>query len=170
MRRVGRLTVALVGVCLGAAACGGAGSSTPDKGPVGAALTLGGGGEQVAVTAVRVVDPARPADRSDLPHAGNRLVGVELRVTDTGTTPVDQNLDSQTHLQDASGETFHTAGFHISAGPEFPGGHARLAPGQTQVGYATFVVPRSARLTAARVTLAAGFDSSTGTWDVGTHP
>lgn len=77
-------------------------------------------GERVAATVVRVVDPAQPASEFDEPDAGQRLVGVQLKLDNTGTTTYSDAPDNGAILVDKSGESFNSTLSSTSAGASFP--------------------------------------------------
>ena len=78
-------------------------SSPPSKPHVGTALTVPYPDGTASVTLVQVINPAQAADGLT-PTAGNQYSGIELKVTNTGSTTFEPNpvnaataIDSQSH-------------------------------------------------------------------------
>jgi hypothetical protein len=122
-------------------------------------------GEKVAATVVRVVDPARPASDFDQPESGMRLVGVRLKLVNTGSTVYSDSPDNGSVLVDKAGQSFNADLASISAGASFPGS-VKMSPGSTRLGYVVFAVPNSSRISSFQFTLDSGFADQTGEWSL----
>jgi hypothetical protein len=135
---------------------------------VGSTITLkgSGDGEQVATTLVTVVDPAPPADEYSTPGAGNRLVAVQFRLRNTGTAPYDDSPANGAKVLDAQGHQFESSFLDTKAGPSLPS-QTRVAPGGTALGYITFEVPKTAKITGVQFGLNSGLADQTGEWTLG---
>ena len=122
-------------------------------------------GERIAATVVRVVDPARPASDFDEPEAGTRVVGVRLKLVNTGSTVYSDSPVDGSVLVDKAGQSFTAELASISAGASFPGS-VKISPGSTRLGYVVFAVPNSSTVDSFQFTLDSGFADQTAEWSV----
>jgi hypothetical protein len=113
-----------------------------------------------------VADPAKPASPFWTPAQTHRIVAIRLRLTNTGTRELSNDIAAEALLSDAAGQSFHTTGFPTATGARFPHGEVDLGPGETETGVISFVVPRDATGLRLRLTLASGFSSASGEWQV----
>jgi hypothetical protein len=143
-----------------------AAASSPAAG-IGDTIVLNGmdQGEQIAATVVRVRDPGQPASDVDQPQSGQRLVGVQVRLVNTGTTTYSDSPDNGAILVDKSGQSFPADVSSITAGASFPG-TVNISPGGTRLGYIVFTVPQSSAIDTFQFTLDSGFAGQTGEWSV----
>ncbi|MFF3017733.1 DUF4352 domain-containing protein [Streptomyces sp. NPDC057939] len=134
---------------------------------VGATLDLTGltDGEGLAVTLVKVVDPARTGNPYSTPEAGSRLVAVQFRLKNTGTAVYQDSPSNGAKVVDEQGQQFGSAYQDTTAGPGFPGS-ITVAPGDTGLGFITFEVPRASRVTKVQFAMDSGFSPNTGQWSV----
>ncbi len=140
---------------------------------VGDTLDLTGNqpGEEVAVTLVRVADPTQPTTDVEQPVAGNRLVGVQLRLANLGTAVYRDSPSNSAVLVDSDGQSFPTTLVTgITAGPEFPAGET-IASGDSGLGYVVFTIPIASTVAKVQFRLDSGFANQTGQWTVpASHP
>ena len=122
-------------------------------------------GEKIAATVVRVVDPARPKSDIDQPESGQRLVGVQLKLVNVGSTVYSDSPDNGAVLVDRSGQSFNSDLASTSAGASFPGS-VDISPGSTRLGYVVFAVAKSSAIDTFQFTLDSGFAEQTGEWSV----
>ncbi len=142
--------------------------SVPAVASVGDTLALSGlkPEERVDVTVVKVVDPATAKESFSSPKAGSRLVAVQFRLRNTGTAVYEDSPSNGARLIDSEGQQFTaSAATDTTAGPGFPGS-VTVTPGDTALGYLTFVIPTASRVAKIQFTLDSGFASSTGQWTV----
>ncbi|MFF7487640.1 DUF4352 domain-containing protein [Streptomyces luteogriseus] len=141
--------------------------SRPASAAVGDALDLKGleDGEALAVTVVKVVDPARAENEYSTPDVGLRFVAVQFRLKNTGTAVYSDSPSNGARLVDAQGQQFDPTYEDTSAGPGFPG-DVTAAPGDTVLGFITFEVPTDSRVVKIQFTMSSGFAGQTGQWDV----
>jgi len=136
-------------------------TSEPTAGP-GDTITLNGydQGETMAVTVVKVVDPAKSSDPYDRPSRGHRYVAVELRLSNAGTTTYNDSPSNGAALVDTQSHSYQSN--FGSVEPDL--GSPRIAPGDSRVGYITFEVPKQAKLRLFQFALDSGFAEQTGEW------
>ncbi|MFJ6754718.1 DUF4352 domain-containing protein [Streptomyces sp. NPDC091273] len=141
--------------------------SRPASAAVGAAIDLSGleDGEKLAVTLVKVVDPARAKNPYSTPEAGARYVAVQFRLKNTGTAVYQDSPSNGAKVVDAQGQQFSPAYTETSAGPEFPGS-ITIAPGDTALGFITFEVPGTSEIAKVHFSMNSGFSPHTGQWNV----
>jgi hypothetical protein len=170
---VGLLALSLCGI--GVPSVRASGASQADAPPASAMAGAGVGdtielagmdqGEQIAATVERVVDPARPATEFDHPDSGQRLVAVQLKLVNTGSTVYSDSPDNGAILVDRSGESFNSDLSSTSAGASFPGS-VNISPGSKRLGFVVFEVPKSSAIDTFQFTLDSGFADQTGEWSV----
>ncbi len=120
----------------------------------------------MAVTLVNVADPTQPVDDLETPQAGSRLVGVQLRLTNTGSAIYQDAPDNSATLVDQFGQSFPTTFVsQITAGPVFPAG-VTVAAGDSGLGYVVFAVPAGSTPARLQFTLDSGFAGQTGQWQL----
>lgn len=188
MRRV--LALVSAGLIAGAAACAGEATvtTTPGSGapfqeaapaarqpspPPSPPATVGttidltgtGDGEKLAVTLVKVVDPAGAQNEFATPAAGTRFVAVQFRLKNTGTAVYKDSPGNGAKVVDAQGQQFDTAFYPSNAGASFPGS-ITVAPGDTGLGFLTFEVPKASKITKVQFSMNSGFSPNTGQWNV----
>lgn len=117
-------------------------------------------GERLDVTLVQVVDPASPA-----PDAFDRLVGVQLRLENTGTAVYKDSPAPAAHLLDSEGQRFTGLNAAIPPGAAFPD-TVILYPGGTALGFVTFRIPKDAGLAAVQFALNGGLADDVGQWSL----
>ena len=85
---------------------------------VGDTLELSGmdEGERMAVTVIKVVNPAKGKDEFTAPEPGMRFVGVQFRLRNTGTAVYDDSPDNGATVVDTEGQNFGPTYSELSAG------------------------------------------------------
>ncbi|WP_330452544.1 MULTISPECIES: DUF4352 domain-containing protein [unclassified Streptomyces] len=143
-------------------------TSPKPQASVGDTLDLTGDGEegeQLAVTVVKVVDPAGAADEFSTPAADKRYVAVQFRLKNTGSAVYDDSPGNGTTVVDTRGQQFEATVEDTSAGPGFPGS-VTIAPGDTGLGFITFEVPKKSTVAKIQFAMNSGFSGNTGQWTV----
>ncbi|WP_128984059.1 DUF4352 domain-containing protein [Streptomyces roseicoloratus] len=140
-------------------------SPTPAVAVVGDTLDLTGSTNdaKLAVTVVKVVDPAAGKDTS--PGAGERYVAVQFRLHNTGSKTYSDAPDNSAKLIDDQGQRFNSWITDTTAGPGF-GGTVVVPVDDTALGYITFKVPTDSKITKIQFTMESGFAENTGQWRV----
>jgi hypothetical protein len=140
-----------------------ANSSENSRAAVGQPLTLNGSeGVKVAVTVVRVVDPAPPTEFSQ-PQSGSRFVAVQLQLANVGTVNYDDSPGNGAKIVDTTNQQYEEGSGETTAGPGF-GGSVRLSPEDVRVGFVVFELPSNARPRLFQFVLDSGFAAQTGEW------
>ncbi|MGW4759699.1 DUF4352 domain-containing protein [Streptomyces chartreusis] len=119
--------------------------------------------EKVAVTLVKVVDPARPEDEFSSPDTGKRFVAVQFRLKNNGPEVFDDAPDNDAKIRDTQGQQFTPSVQDTAAGPGF-GGSVTLTPGDTALGFVAFEVPTNSRIAKVQFALSSGFARNVGEW------
>ncbi|MDX2294365.1 MULTISPECIES: DUF4352 domain-containing protein [Streptomyces] len=144
-------------------------SPTPSRtsAAVGDTLDLTGIGddEKLAVTVVRVVDPADAKNQYASPDAGMRFVAVQFRLKNTGTAVYKDSPSNGAKVVDTQGQQFDATYEDTNAGPGFPGS-ITIAPGDTGLGFITFEVPTSSKIAKVQFAMNSGFSGNAGQWNV----
>lgn len=134
---------------------------------VGDTLDLTGtqAGEALAVTLVRVVDPAGAKNEFSGPEAGTRFVAVQFRLKNTGSAVYKDSPSNGAKVVDSQGQQFDATFGDTTAGPNFPGS-VTLPPGDTGLGFIIFEVPTASKITKVQFAMNSGFSPHTGQWNV----
>ncbi len=134
---------------------------------VGSTITLSGfnGGEQMAVTVVKVYSHAQPASEFDGPDPGDRLYAVQFRLRDTGGAAYSDAPSNGAGVTDAKGQSYQSWYGNAAECQSFPGTE-NIAPGASGLGCVVFEVPESAVITEVQFTLDSGMGPQTGQWEL----
>ncbi len=132
---------------------------------LGSTISLAGfGSERMEVTLVKIVDPA-PAQQYDRPRKG-RYVSVQLRLSNTGPEVYEDSPSNGAKLIDQDDQVHSSTIVNSAAGQGF-GGSVTIPPGQSRLGFITFDVPTTAKLSKFEFALSSGFAPQTGQWAIG---
>lgn len=144
---------------------GGKPASKKETARVGSSITLKGqdNGEQVTVTVLKIVDPAKSSNDYESPDPGKRYVAVQIKIQNSGTVTYDDSPSNGSKLIDSQSQQYDA---EISD-PVSPGlGSVKMAPGSTRVGYITFQVPNGTKLASFQFGPDSGFAPETGEWQI----
>jgi hypothetical protein len=98
------------------------------------------------VTLIAVSQNAAPKTSFDAAKAGNHLAYAEIKVTAvTGHPQDDANLDATAH--GSNQQAYQPSFDSVAAGTNFSDGDFDLNPGQTVIGYVSYEVPNSTKIT-----------------------
>lgn len=173
--------VAFALTSMGADSCGTETKSTPDKpgsdkqptnakaksASVGDVITLKGqeDGSKVAVRLVKIIDPLS-GGQFDEQTSGSRYIGVQVRLSNQGTTTYDDSPSNGATLivsgDEQAKSTLLTGG---ECGAQF-GSSAKISPGTKQTGCLAFEAKRSKKPRRFQFTLNSGFGPATGEWTI----
>jgi hypothetical protein len=145
-----------------------AGKASPDYGSnapkaIGQAVQLDTDSAHASVIAVRVVDPGQPSSQFETPSAGDRYVGVEFKITNTGAGPFQPEPDSDVTAIDSQAHSYSSTFADLAGCPSFASS-LTLNAGEVADGCVTFAVPTGAVLSKIQFTAQSG---GTAEWDVG---
>jgi hypothetical protein len=159
-RRTNRIVILLVAfACLVAAASPALGQPRPHR--VGTSITLRSADEYLRIRLLGVQDPAYVVGTFGAAGPGNKLVAVELELTNLGHTFYRDSPGNGTKLISASGHVYPAVLPGLDPNLD---GLAGMTRGQSQIGRLTFEVPVHMRPWELRYTLDSGFSNQTGTW------
>ncbi|MGI8751600.1 MAG: hypothetical protein ACR2MN_04700 [Acidimicrobiales bacterium] len=133
--------------------------------PLGTPVDVAGpAGTLASVNATAVVDPASPAYSYDAAGPGQRFVAVKVSITDTGSTPLQENALEDTSIVVSTGAAQTPVVTEVAGCASFVGGAFDLAPNSAAAdSCVTFELPTAA--TVKVVHFALGQDASgQGTW------
>ena len=136
---------------------------------VGSAVTLSGntGGEQMAVTVMKVAKDAKPADEFSAASSGHRLYAVQFHLRDTGSAAYSDSPSNGAQVTDSAGQSYEASITDTAAGCiSFPASET-IASGSSGLGCIVFEVPEKAKITQVQFTLDSGMGPDTGQWNVG---
>jgi hypothetical protein len=136
------------------------------KATVGSPITLQGNDDnlKVRVTVVSVANPANGKDEFHTPEAGNKFVGIQLRLENVGTIAYDDSPGNGAKLIDGDDQQYdEEIASEITQG-QLLGSSVTLAPGSTRAGWMVFQLPDAATVKTFQMSLDSGFASQTGEW------
>ncbi|MEU0414741.1 DUF4352 domain-containing protein [Streptomyces griseorubiginosus] len=108
-----------------------------------------------------MVDPAAGKDDFSSPDSGKRFVAVQFRLKNVSSQVFDDSPDNDAKVKDTQGQQFEPSFSETSAGPDF-GGSVTLTRGDIALGFITFEVPATAKITKVQFTLDSGFANNVG--------
>lgn len=139
--------------------------AAPKAAKVGDTIALKGteDGSKLDVTVVKTVDPAKPSDEFTAPEDGNRWIGVQFQLVNTGAKAYSDSPGNGTQIADAQGQQFTSTFADISAGPSMANS-VNLKPGAKALGWVVFEVPKASKGATVQFTMDSGFADQTGEW------
>ncbi|MFJ8535248.1 DUF4352 domain-containing protein [Streptomyces sp. NPDC093591] len=140
-------------------------SAAPGVAKVGDTLALKGmeDGSGVDATVVKVVDNAKSSDEFFAPESGNRWIGVQFQLVNTGTTVYSDAPVNGAKMTDDKGQQFGTVLADITAGPSMSS-DVRLKPGAKALGWVVFEVPKASKAATVTWGMDSGFAEQIGEW------
>lgn len=139
--------------------------AAPKVAKVGDTIALTGteDGSKLDVTVVKTVDPAKSADEFTSPDTGNRWIGVQFQLVNTGTVAYSDSPGNGTQIADDQGQQFTSTFADISAGPSMASS-VNLKPGAKALGWVVFEVPKASKGATVQFGMDSGFADQTGEW------
>lgn len=142
-------------------------TAAPEAAKVGDTIALkGNDGSKLDVTVVKVVDPAKSSDEFTTPESGNRFVGVQFRLVNTGSKAYSDSPSNGAQIADSQGQQFESTFADITAGPSMSS-DVKLRPGAKALGWIVFEVPKGSKAAIVQFTMDSGFAEQTGEWKLG---
>lgn len=156
MKRLGITSLGVATAALMLSACGAtattASSAPPSTttttvnqttGPVGTTFSYSGAYD---VTLLSVTDPAQPDNSFDAAPAGQRLVGANFLITNTGKTAQSDDADTTANLQGTDLQTYQSSFSGLAGCTDFSSGQFNVPPGGESKGCVAFQVPSGVRV------------------------
>lgn len=120
------------------------------------------GQQRIAVTLTRIVDPAT------VPHGwgdpGTTYVATELSLTNTGSTTIVGNSNSDVAVVGSDGRDYRADFATVTECQNFLSGWFLLAPGASTTGCVVFALPPDVRPAKVRYTPSSGISRDVGEW------
>ena len=117
------------------------------------------------VTLVQVVDPGQGADQFAVPVAGDRFVGVQLRITMGGSGPVPIDVNAGTALEDTQDGLYMPSTANLVGCPAFNLGPA-VSAGKSVLGCVTFEIGLNTQISDVTFTPGGAFGRVSAEWQV----
>lgn len=138
----------------------------PEVARVGDTLTLSGNedGLRLAVKVLEVIDPVG-VGQFDQPDAGNRYIGVRVRLTNAGTASYSDSPSNGAKLIDDQDEQQDGSLISGECDSDF-GASTKIAPGSSRVGCLPFELNASRDPATFQFALESGFGDENGEWDI----
>ena len=141
--------------------------SKPSKqAKVGDTVTIAARDTHLAVTLVKIVDPAKGADDFSVPAKGKHFIAVQIRVTNTGTAVYSDNPVVDVKAKNAAGESMSMAFATTTAGADMPSS-VDLVPGDTALGFVDFEVPDGQKIAQVQYALFSFGGDNVAQWTIG---
>ena len=134
---------------------------------VGDTLDLSFSAGKLAVTVVKVYDPATPANQFAAPEAGKRFVAVQVSIQNTSATATQGDPETDVRVIDSANQTYEfdlggTSG-GVAECQHLPSS-SNLGPQEITAGCDVFALPTAAKVGKVQFTPQAGLSSTSGTW------
>jgi hypothetical protein len=138
-------------------------ASQPLQTRVGKTLTLVGAnaGEKMAVTIVRIIDPAKPSTLN-APVSG-RLIAVEMRLANIGSVPYSDAPAPSIEVTGQNGQVFTGSGYPV-VGCDNLEGLVKVPVGRSVSGCLAWSEPQSVSASKVTFRLNSGIGPQEGTW------
>ncbi|MGF0169053.1 DUF4352 domain-containing protein [Streptomyces sp. Marseille-Q5077] len=140
-------------------------SAAPEVAKVGDTIALKGteSGSGLDATVVKVVDNAKSGDEFFAPDSGNRWIGVQFQLVNTGSKVYSDAPVNGTKIVDDQGQQFGPVLADITAGPSMSS-DVRLKPGAKTLGWVVFEVPKASKAATVTFGMDSGFAEQIGEW------
>lgn len=137
----------------------------PEVAKVGDTIALTGteDGAKLDVTVVKVADDAKSSVEGFVPDDGNRWIGVQFKLVNTGSVAYSDSPANGTQVYDAEGQQFGPTFADITAGPSMSS-DVNLKPGAKALGWITFEAPKNAKVATVHFAMDSGFADQVGEW------
>lgn len=132
---------------------------------VGDTVNIGGDGG-LAVTLLRVIDPAQGKNEFNSPDAGKRFVTINLKISNNGQSAASDNADNNTVVIGTDNQTYNDDLSDVSECTDFNYGSYTLSAGSSITGCVTFQLPSDVNVAKVQFTPHSGYDSHTGEWTI----
>lgn len=139
--------------------------AAPKVAKVGDTIALKGteDGSGLDVTLVKTVDPAKSGDEFFAPEQGNRWIGVQFQLVNTGTIAYSDSPGNGVKIADTQGQQFTSTFADITAGPSMASA-VTLKPGAKALGWIVFEIPKASKADVVQFGMDSGFAEQTGEW------
>jgi hypothetical protein len=127
-------------------------------------LIAGFGGDRARVTVVKLIDPSTPANSLMGASPGSRLVAVEVRIFNAGTTTLHDDVLNDLTVVGANRETYDPDLASAAGCPDFDDGAFSLTRGASATGCAELQLPDGVAVQRVTFTLESGEGPQTGVW------
>ena len=117
-------------------------------------------GHTYRVTLVKIIDPAKSANKANTPDRGNRLVGAVFRIKALSGSPRDENADADAVVIGSNGQTYTFDIRRIAGYTNFSQGMIHVAQHETTTGAVTFQLPDGIKVMKVQWTAGRGLGST----------
>ena len=141
-------------------------STAPKKAHLGDTIEISGRDTKLAVTLVKIVDPAKGSDEFTVPGAGKHFVAVQIRIANQGDSVYSDDPQADVQVKNAAGETMSIVFATTTAGADMPSS-VDLTPGDTALGFVDFEVPDGQKITQVQYALVSLGGNHVAQWMLG---
>ncbi len=121
-------------------------------------------GSTIAVTLVQVINPATVAHGRG--EAGKTYVATELKLTDTGTTAIEGDVNVNVSVIGSDKQSYSADLNDVTECPNFDMGTFHLEAGKSATGCVVFALPHGVTPVTVQYRPSAGFAGDSGEWQV----
>lgn len=141
-------------------------SSAPKKARLGDTVNISDQKTSLAVTLVKIVDPAKGSDEFTVPDPGKHFIAVQIRVVNQGASVYSDDPQADVKVKNAAGETMSIAFGTTTAGADMPTS-VDLTPGDTALGFVDFQVPDGQKIAQVQYALISLGGDNVAQWTIG---
>lgn len=141
-------------------------TAAPRKARLGDTIDISDQKTKLAVTLVKIVDPAKGADEFTVPDAGKHFIAVQVRVTNKGAAVYSDDPAAEVKVKNAAGESMSMAFATTTAGADMPNS-VDLVPGDTALGFVDFQVPDGQRIAQVQYAVISFGGDNVAQWTIG---
>ena len=140
-------------------------SSTKPTAKVGDTINIGGS-KGLAVTLLKITDPAQGADQYTTADAGKRFVATSLKIMNNGTSSYQDDANNNITLIGSDNQSYTTDISSVSGCTNFSNGQYTLAAGEGATGCVVFQIPNGVTTAKIQFQTNSGMSGDTGEWTV----
>lgn len=132
---------------------------------VGDAINIGGD-KGLAVTLLKITDPAQGADQYTTADAGKRFVAASVKIMNNGTSSYQDDANNDLTLIGSDNQSYTSDLNSVSGCTDFSNGQYTLAAGESATGCVVFQVPNGVSAAKVQFQTNSGMSGDTGEWAV----
>jgi Domain of unknown function (DUF4352) len=137
----------------------------PTTAKVGDTINIGGN-QGLAVTLLKITDPAQGADQYTTADAGKRFIAVSVKIINNGTSSFQDDANSNITLIGSDNQSYTFDSSNVSGCTNFSYGTYTLATGASATGCVVFQVPNGVSTSKIQFQTRGGYSGDTGEWTV----
>jgi hypothetical protein len=142
-----------------------ASNPAPSTAKVGDTINIGGS-KGIAITLLKITDPAQGADQYTTADAGKRFVAANVKIVNNGTSSYQDDANNNITLIGSDNQSYTSDLNSVSGCTDFSNGQYTLAAGESATGCVVFQVPNGVTTAKIQFQTNSGMSGDTGEWTV----